>query len=106
MSDSVDIGHGVRIRYVGWSPDRELNPQHAGIPDCDRYCLFIDHPAADISGECASAVLFDSEVARLLEPHRPKWTVESWDPLTISPSVLCLRCGHHGWIQGGRWVPA
>lgn len=26
--------------------------------------------------------------------------------LTISPSVLCRRCGNHGWIQNGRWVNA
>jgi hypothetical protein len=39
------------------------------------------------------------------------WTVEAgeagtWEGLTLSPSVLCRRCGHHGWIRDGRWVDA
>lgn len=29
----------------------------------------------------------------------------SADPLTISPSLLC-RCGDHGWLRDGRWIPA
>lgn len=34
------------------------------------------------------------------------WTVESLDPLTLSPSLLCPRCHHHGWIRNGSWVEA
>jgi hypothetical protein len=34
------------------------------------------------------------------------WTVEKAEPLTISPSLLCRACGHHGFIREGRWVPA
>jgi len=31
----------------------------------------------------------------------------SEDPLTIEPSILCpAGCGLHGFIRGGRWVPA
>lgn len=26
--------------------------------------------------------------------------------LTISPSLLCRTCGHHGFIRDGKWVPA
>lgn len=37
---------------------------------------------------------------------RPSWTVESWEPLTISPSILRKECGLHGWIREGRWVAA
>lgn len=41
---------------------------------------------------------------------RPKWN-DGWDlvserPLTLSPSLLCRACGHHGFIREGRWVPA
>jgi hypothetical protein len=42
-------------------------------------------------------------------PHAaasPKWQVESWDPLTLSPSLLQRGCGDHGFIQGGKWVRA
>lgn len=35
----------------------------------------------------------------------PTWSVESWDPLSCSPSFLC-HCGDHGFIKGGRWVRA
>lgn len=28
------------------------------------------------------------------------------DPLHIEASVLCPACGDHGFIRGGRWVPA
>lgn len=53
-------------------------------------------------GCCGGAVPFD--IPENTE-DRPKWAVESLDPLTLSPSLLC-HCGDHGWIQGGRWVPA
>lgn len=33
------------------------------------------------------------------------WSVESRDPLTMSPSLLCS-CGDHGWIRDGRWQRA
>lgn len=32
------------------------------------------------------------------------WHVESMDPLTLSPSLLCRACGSHGFIREGRWV--
>jgi hypothetical protein len=36
----------------------------------------------------------------------PLWERGSADPLTISPSLLCLDCGAHGFIKEGRWIPA
>jgi Family of unknown function (DUF6527) len=33
------------------------------------------------------------------------WDVESMDPVTLSPSVLC-DCGVHGFIRSGRWIDA
>lgn len=97
---SIDLGHDHKLRFACWDPDRELNPQYDSIPAVEKYGAIIDH------GECSSFVTFDGEVSRKLEPDRPRWTVESWDPLTISPSVLCRRCGDHGFIRNGKWVPA
>lgn len=41
------------------------------------------------------------------EQRHPVWTVQSLDPLTISPSVHCTvergGCGAHGFIENGRW---
>lgn len=34
------------------------------------------------------------------------WDVQSLDPLTISPSLLCRHCSSHGFIREGRWVEA
>jgi hypothetical protein len=34
------------------------------------------------------------------------WTLVSEEPLTLTPSVLCRSCGHHGFITDGKWVPA
>ena len=36
----------------------------------------------------------------------PVWHVDSVRPLTLSPSLLCTECGHHGFIRDGRWIPA
>lgn len=33
------------------------------------------------------------------------WDVGSYDPLTLSPSLACRSCGHHGFIHGGQWWP-
>jgi hypothetical protein len=35
----------------------------------------------------------------------PRWSVQTLSPLTIEPSVRCQRCGRHGFIRGGVWVP-
>jgi hypothetical protein len=34
------------------------------------------------------------------------WKMESLEPLTLSPSILCRACGDHGFIRGGKWVRA
>ena len=105
MSDVVDLGHGHTLQILGWAPDRALNPQYEGIPDVERYAAIVEHPTP--AGEqCASGVTFDSETARRIEPGKAMWTVESWEPLTLSPSLLCLRCGDHGFVRDGRWVVA
>lgn len=103
--ETFDFGHGVTGRFVTWEPDRDLNPQYEGIPDVERWGLILHHP--DCHG---SMVTFDGPTQRQLQPDVAKWTVESWDPLTLSPSILCSSekggCGLHGFIRDGRWVPA
>jgi hypothetical protein len=36
----------------------------------------------------------------------PTWRLVSLDPLHLEPSLLCRVCGSHGFIRGGKWVPA
>lgn len=33
------------------------------------------------------------------------WDVVGLEPLTLSPSLACGMCGHHGFIRDGRWWP-
>lgn len=80
-----DIGYGVRIqkRYV----DGALggvgykHPRHEGSGDCEGYIA--------VKPEWADG-----------------WDVLSVEPLTLSPSMRCRACEHHGFIKEGRWVPA
>ena len=89
MSDGIDIGHGVTIYFV----------QHSGA-DCG---LIEEH--VDKNGhKCSGYVHFRDKPPA--ENQRRQWTVESRDPLTLSPSILCTTCGHHGFIRDGKWVPA
>ena len=93
----LELGSGFTARFYQWAPDRELNPQYEGIPDA---------PHAGIILTCRhgteGAVMFAGRVPG--EQHA--WTVESEDPLTLSPSILRTECGCHGFIRQGRWVDA
>jgi hypothetical protein len=105
VTAAIDIGHGHTLRFAGWYPDRELSPQFSDLPDIEKCTAIVDHPAPDGSA-CSSGAPLDSPGARRLFKERELWAVESWDPLTISPSLLCMRCGDHGFIRDGKWVPA
>ena len=113
----LDLGDGHTLRFYGWSPDRDLNPQYDDIADEEKSGAIVSHIRADGS-YCEGAVTFDTPAMRRLMPERAKWTVESWEPLTLSPSLLCKgpvynaeghvigKCGDHGFIRCGRWVRA
>lgn len=82
----IDLGSGVYATPFG----RQGHDGHAGI--------HVGHYHDDGTW-CEGGVLFEPM------DGRPTWTVEQWDPLTISPSVAAA-CGMHGFIKQGRWVPA
>jgi hypothetical protein len=90
VSAAVDIGHGVTIkihRLDGVPAGLSYEHPHPTLPApyvCSGYVPFAGRPADTGNG----------------------WTVEADEPLTISPSLLCRACGHHGFIRGGKWVPA
>lgn len=89
----ADLGHGVRIKFTGLRD----HPGHHGLIE--------SHPDGR-GGRCSGSIAFDTPARRELDEQRPLWTVEQWEPLTLSPSLLCRACGHHGFIREGRWVPA
>lgn len=108
-NDPMDLGHGHTGSWVSWAPDRNLNPQYQGLPDVERYGLLIKHATPD-GNPCVGSVAFDTEEIRainekIMTRKQALWQVESWAPLTLSPSILCS-CGDHGYVRDGRWVPA
>lgn len=102
-SPTVDLGKGHFLAFCCWKCDRDLNPQYADIPDVERYSGIHIHPRPDGNGYCVGSVTFRSESSLKLEPGRPMWNVECWEPLTLSPSLLCRSCGSHGFIRNGKW---
>jgi hypothetical protein len=76
-----DLGSGVAI-------------QRLTLDGAFRALAFF-HPCAD--GDHQSYVPLGTNLG---------WTLVSEDPLTLSPSLLCPICGHHGFVREGRWVPA
>jgi hypothetical protein len=89
----LDLGHGVELQFTSYG-------EH------ERAGYIQSHPRPDGQGRCEGGGLFDLPGIREAFPDRAVWQVESWEPLTLSPSLLCSACGHHGFIRGGRWVPA
>jgi hypothetical protein len=87
---SVDIGHDVVIRFYGRD-------------GCEKAGLLLYHRHAD-GAVCGGGVTFDVPGNA---PDRPRWTVESWEPLTLSPSIEDKDCSEHlhGHIVAGRWIP-
>lgn len=105
----LDLGDDHQLSWISWAPDRSLNPRYAEIPNIDKVGAVVAHFTPQ-GQPCDGYIEFDSpERQKLVNEHgwrdRPKWTVESWEPLTLSPSLLC-QCGDHGFIRGGRWVRA
>lgn len=99
----IELGDGHTLQFTGYEPDRELNPE---AKDDDRFGAIIAHFRADNGEECCGAIMFDGHVQRTVRPEGPFWKVESLDPLTLSPSILCRQCGDHGFIRQGKWVGA
>jgi hypothetical protein len=107
-NDIIDFGDGVTGYWLGWSPDRTIQSnaeRYAGIADIEKCSLVLNHAHAKDGTPHQGVVTVENPGSRQVFPPHPLWQVESWEPLTLSPSVLCS-CGWHGWIRQGRWVRA
>ena len=105
----LDLGHGHLLTFIGWHPDDlPANRERYGVPlpSVDRAGANVHHPRKDGPGECDAFIQFDLPATQAAFAGQPLWTVQSWEPLTLSPSLLCTECGDHGFIREGRWVPA
>ncbi len=89
----MDMGSGVLLSWLVDTDERMTGLVHR-------------HPRPDGTPCGSSAIMLDVPGAREDWPDLPLWSVERWDPLTLSPSVLCRACGAHGWVREGRWVEA
>lgn len=103
-SEELDLGDGHFLMFTSFAPDRDLNPQFKDIPDNDRIGGIIRHTKSD-GTVCEGSIWFDCEQTRKVFSSHPRWTVDSWEPLTCRPSFLC-HCGDHGFIRDGKWVRA
>lgn len=98
VTEWMDIGGGHQIKFAEYGGDshsgmrdRHLRPDN-GLP-CEGFITFTGSPWAQEftkDGVCSIQT----------------WEVQSFEPLTISPSLLCRACGDHGFIREGKWVKA
>lgn len=104
MSEERDIGLGFTVKTFTCD---ETEPESIGA--------IVDGPAAPqckwpFEGRCGGALHFENAPERYLRKVdgslRPTWKVESREPLTLSPSIVCGCGGQHGHIQGGLYVNA
>lgn len=87
-----DIGHGVTACEFRYEPEGQLHIayRHVCGPNADDESDRLAFSAVPVSPE----------------GNARDWKLESREPLTISPSLLCMSCQHHGFIREGKWVPA
>lgn len=99
-----------------------------GMPELDWFsiddAIWLSWNAGDLDGEVeeSRAMLrgnlleVHNPASDIGKPHGLGWIditsgrrhrVESRDPLTLAPSILCAQgCGFHGFVRDGHWVPA
>ena len=85
----MDIGSGVKVY-----PVHDKDGAFVGIIE-----EHIGKDGAPCSGYCHFRHAANPDTVS-------SWVVESFEPLTLSPSVLCRTCGHHGFIRQGKWIEA
>jgi hypothetical protein len=106
----LDLGSGHVLRFSVWDPDLDLNPEVKervqGLTLPATIGAIVSHRKNGDS--CDGFIYFDVPPAHWFNSEsvgKQYWKVEKWDPLTLSPSLLC-HCGDHGFIREGRWVLA
>lgn len=87
--ERIDLGADHSLIAITWTDDER--PSGWMVYHSDR---------RDPMKECGCGVWVARRVMSDL------WTLVSWEPLTIAPSILCGQCGDHGYIRNGRWESA
>lgn len=94
LKDELDLGDGHRIAFAEYDGERRVGGN-------------VMHPP--VEGKCSGDgwISFEGRAwARSFDGKLPSWKVESEEPLTLSPSILCRACGDHGHIRNGKWEKA
>ena len=78
--------------------------------------FWFDHKCSDVRVEwgateyppsdTTAAYFQEARNHTMLPLGRQHWTVVTKEPLTVSPSILCWKCGLHGFWREGKWVGA
>lgn len=94
--DELDLGDGHRIVFSEYDGEKRVGGN-------------VMHPP--VEGKCSGEgwVAFAGRAwakGFAGSPTFQAWTVETEEPLTLSPSILCRACGDHGHIRGGKWEKA
>lgn len=93
MPEELDLGDGHTLTFANYKGE---------VAGCS-----IAHRRPDNGAPCDGWIAFEGRVwARSFGGHIATWKVESEQPLTLSPSVLCRGCGDHGHVRAGEWVKA
>lgn len=95
MSKRIDIGGGHEIEFVIHKDDMRAGINDYHLTAEGKPCMgFVSFTGGAWSNEFKWS------------PSHQSWDVHSWEPLTITPSLLCRSCGDHGHITNGKWVKA
>lgn len=67
-------------------------------------------PQVELAPQAPGSVVFwhtcgTELLPAVLPTHDGGWTVTSWHPLSVMPSILCRACGCHGYWTDGEWKP-
>lgn len=110
MADEVDLGQGHKARFFVWDPDMSIQSNAEKFADApgspeDPVGAIIEHPSLKDGSPCSGSIHFDTPRTSFMS-ERNRWQLVSLDPLHVEPSILCNRCGDHGFIRNGRWETA
>lgn len=95
MKDEIDLGDGHSIIFSEYEGEKRVGAN-------------VKHPPVEgrCSGDGWISFAGRSWANSFDERTIPTWKIESEDPITLSPSILCRACGDHGFVRDGKWVRA
>ena len=92
--DEVDLGNGHRIIFTQYKGEKRVGAD------------LIHPPVEDKCGGVGWIAFEGRSWANSFKGVIATWNIETEEPITISPSILCRSCGDHGFVRNGKWVIA